>query len=143
MTTQFNLDVQPFINKQFNGSSQRAVRSMSSTGNYVEVYDGNIIICIFLDDNQEKFIASFGNFNIGNLFENHPKTIKTIKQDEHTNTIVGFIWNSYKKSYKLHIECTDSSVILLDSNYPFKIYNSYDDVHKNTPYDTIDLDHNY
>ena len=47
MTTQFNLDVQPFINKQFNGTIQGEVRSMSNTNNYVEVYDGNVIICIF------------------------------------------------------------------------------------------------
>jgi len=144
MTTQFNLDVQPFINKKFNGTSQRAVPSMSKTGNNLEVYDGNIIIDIYLDDTQKKFIASFGNFNIGTLFEpNNLKTIKTIKQNEHTETIVGFLWNSYKKSYKLQIECTNSYVIQLDSNYPFKIYNSYDDVHKNTQYDNIDLDHNY
>ena len=50
MTTQFNLDTQPFINKQFNGTTQGEVRSMSNTNNYLEVYDGNIIICIFLDD---------------------------------------------------------------------------------------------
>jgi len=99
MINQFNLDVQPFINKQFNGTTQGEVRSMSSTGNYLQVYDGNIIICIFLDDNQEKFIASFGNYNIGTIFEDHTKTIKTIKQNEQTNTIVGFLWNSYKKSY--------------------------------------------
>jgi len=142
MTTQFNLDVQPFINKQFNGTSQGEVRSMKNNTT-LEVYDGNIIICIFLDDNQDKFIASFGHFNIGTLFDDHTKIIKTINQTEHTNTIVGFLWNSYKKSYKLQIECTDSSVILLESNYPFKIYNSYDDVQKNTPYDTTDLDHNY
>lgn len=139
---QFNSDVQPFINKQFDGTTQGEVRSMKNK-NTLEVYDGNIIIRIFLGDNQEKFITSFGNFNLGTLFEDHTKTIKTINQTEHTNTIVGFLWNSYKKSYKLQIECTDSSVILLDSNYPFKIYNSYDDVHKNTPTDTIDLDHNY
>ena len=131
MMTQFNLDVQPFINKQFNGSTQGEFRSTSNTNKYLDVYDGKVIICIFLDDNQEKFIASFGNFNIDAI---HRKTIKTIKQNVLTSISYGFIWDSFKESYQLRIECTDSSVILLESNYPFKIYNSYNDIHKNTPY---------
>ena len=142
--TQFNLDVQPFINKQFNGSTQGEVRSTSNTNNYLDVYDGKVIICIFLDDNQEKFIASFGDFNIGTQYKKpNTKTIKTIKQNEQTSISYGFIWDSFKKSYQLRIECTDYSVILLESNNPFKIYNSYADVHKNTPTDIIDLDLNY
>jgi len=144
MTTQFNLDVQPFINKQFYGTTQGEVREWSPTNLYVDTYDGKIIICIFLDDNQKKYIASFGDFNIGTQYKKpNTKTIKTIKQNIHTSISYGFIWNSYKESYKLQIECTDSSVLLLESNCPFKIYNSYEDVHKNTPSHCIDFDYYY
>ena len=137
----FNLYVQSFINKQFNGTTQGEVKKWSPTNLYVNIYDGMIIICIYLDDNQKKYIASFGDFNIENQYKKpNKKTIKTIKQNVHTSISYGFLWNSYKESYQLQIECTDSSVLLLESNYPFKIYNSYDDIHKNTPYHCIDFD---
>lgn len=110
----------------------------------MEIYSGIIIICIFLDNNQEKFIASFGDFTeVGVLCDGNEKTIKTIRQYGYTRTNYGWLWNSYTKSYVLQIECADSSVIRLTSEYPFKIYNSYDEIHAKRPYEEIDLDHNY
>jgi len=55
--------------------------------------------------------------------------------------LLGFYGIVIKNHIKLQIECTDSSVLLLESNYPFKIYNSYNDVHKNTPLDSDNMWH--
>ena len=69
---------------------------------------GKIIILMKYKDIENEWSKQWFQF-----IKDNTKTIKTIKQTIQTSINYGFIWDSFKESYKLQIECTDSSVILL------------------------------
>ena len=144
---QFNTDVSRFINKRFNITYNSSIKSFTQTGNTLSIYYGRMIICIFINQQNSKFIATFGDFETGIHFNDHndTKIIKNIKQHnipymrDYCCGLLSYICYNYE----LHITCDDNSKIILNSHMPFKIYDTYDDIHADNPTDYQDFDHNY
>ncbi len=141
---QFNINVQCYINKHFNISYNCSIKSVSNTGNILSKYYGRMIICIFLNKYNNKFIATFGDFKTGIHFNNYTDTkiIKNIKQLKipYIQYYCCGLYSCTYYKYELHITCNDDNIIILKSDMLFKIF---DNIHEDNPTEETDLDHNY